>query len=303
MGLNLDMKTTGALVIFVCVLLAYTAQTELAQHVQQKQGYRKPYFLLWMTHSGYFLILPLHLSALRILSISIPDSFSVLRGVLRIQFAAEPTPVERPPYGRSPSSHGNGTGESRPPNPRRASLKRLLGNSERAQRKLWKWRMGRMVVKLTLLIAFPALTWYAAVPLTSMTNITAIYNVFAFWAYLLAIRFLGEEPSRWKLLSVLLAVCGVFTIAYGDSISSSPSEGDEGSDPIDTRGRLLGNLLALIGSISYAWYEVWYKLHAALPSSSEYDEDDDNTVEDEVDALLASDEVDDSRLPSLSPEK
>lgn len=30
---------------------AYTLQTELAQIVQQSQGYRKPYFLFYLTHS------------------------------------------------------------------------------------------------------------------------------------------------------------------------------------------------------------------------------------------------------------
>ena len=82
---------------------------------------------------------------------------------------------------------------------------------------------------------------------------THVRSQFAFWAYLLAIRFLSERPTRWKLGSVILAVSGVFVIAYGDSILASHEEGTEvrvaessGSE------RLVGNLLALFGSISYA---------------------------------------------------
>jgi hypothetical protein len=36
------------------------------------------------------------------------------------------------------------------------------------------------VALLTIFISFPALSWYASVPLTSMADLTAIYNVFAF---------------------------------------------------------------------------------------------------------------------------
>lgn len=37
-----------------------------------------------------------------------------------------------------------------------------------------------------------------AVPLTTMTNLTSLYNTFAFWAYLLATRMLGEPATKWK---------------------------------------------------------------------------------------------------------
>ncbi|KAM0745728.1 hypothetical protein T439DRAFT_330372 [Meredithblackwellia eburnea MCA 4105] len=299
MALKLDLKTTGALLVFALVLAAYTTQTELAQYVQHSQGYRKPYFLLWMTHSGYALILPFHFLALRLMGVNIPESLSILRGVFRIQFASESTSLLpdsasatslRPPL-RRPTSRSQIIPD-RPPSKRRTSLRRLMSR-ERSHRKLWKWRLLGMVVRLTVLIAFPALTWYAAVPLTSMTNITAIYNVFAFWAYLLAIKFLDEEPSRVKLLSVVLAVCGVFTIAYGDSMVAK-----EEDIPGDAKARMAGNILALVGSISYAWYEVWYKLNASLPETPD-DENDDDLV-DEVDALLAENDNDEESSASAT---
>lgn len=66
-----SVSTAGALCIFAAVLIgelasrrapasslnrvhslraAYTIQTELAQVVQSTQGYRKPYFLFYLTH-------------------------------------------------------------------------------------------------------------------------------------------------------------------------------------------------------------------------------------------------------------
>lgn len=82
------------------------------------------------------------------------------------------------------------------------------------------------------------------------------------WAYLLAIRFLGELPSRAKLASVVVAVVGVFVIAYGDSwAASGADEGGEEGEGRSSLSRFIGNMLAFGGSISYAYYEVWYKIN------------------------------------------
>lgn len=117
--------------------------------------------------------------------------------------------------------------------------------------------MAATVLKLSILIALPALSWYAAMPLTVVTDITAIYNTFAFWAYGLAVIFLGETPTRAKLASVVIAVFGVFVIAYGDLWIDfkAPENGGE-EDRKAGMSRMIGNLLAFFGSVSYAWYEV-----------------------------------------------
>lgn len=95
-----------------------------------------------------------------------------------------------------------------------------------------------------------------------MADLTAIYNTFAFWAYLLAVRFLGETPTRKKLGSILLALAGVFVIAYGDSFLTGRHEDDPNAR---TPGqRLIGNLLGFMGSVFYAIYEVWYKQKVSI---------------------------------------
>ena len=55
----LTLRGLGAGIIFIVVLIAYTVQTELAQHVQQRLGYKKPYLLLYLTHSGESIDIPL----------------------------------------------------------------------------------------------------------------------------------------------------------------------------------------------------------------------------------------------------
>lgn len=136
-------------------------------------------------------------------------------------------------------------------------MRRLLSGAKQATvgshaKDAWKWNLATTSVKLAVLIALPSCSWYLATPLTSMTSITAIYNVFAFWAYLLAVRMLGEPASRAKLASVLLAILGVMVISLGGVVS-----GEAGPEPEAGSHPLVGDLLALFGSVSFAYYEIW----------------------------------------------
>lgn len=96
------------------------------------------------------------------------------------------------------------------------------------------------------------------------------------WAYLLSLYYL-PAPAHLRtspllrilnFVAVLLAVTGVFVIAYGDTLAAGGVD-DESQEPggYDAKNRLLGNALALFGSVAYAGYEVWYKLHVSTLSS------------------------------------
>jgi hypothetical protein len=63
-------------------------------------------------------------------------------------------------------------------------------------------------------------------------------------------------------VAVILACIGVAVIAYGDSGSS------EESNETGIGSRLMGNLITLVGSIAFGFYEVYYQTHGALPSAS-----------------------------------
>jgi drug/metabolite transporter (DMT)-like permease len=60
------------------------------------------------------------------------------------------------------------------------------------------WKLLRLFGVLTVGITIPALSWYSAVPLTSMADITTIYNPYAVWALVFSIWFLGE---KWEKVS------------------------------------------------------------------------------------------------------
>ncbi|GAA5903448.1 uncharacterized protein JCM6883_005006 [Sporobolomyces salmoneus] len=259
-----DVKNRRLLpIILLSVALAsYTLQTELASYVQHTLDYKKPYFLFFCTHSGYMLLWPCHLLALRVLKIPVKESLRDLLPLLAQHFAPS-----------SPSSSSTKSSSSLPTStPSNDFPFPLKKTSTISFKTPWVRNLVQKVALLTIFISFPALSWYASVPLTSMADLTAIYNVFAFWAYLLSLKFLPTESTqtpfqaRLKLFSVLLAVSGVFVIAYGDVIwggnDKSEEKGSEGSN------RVLGNGLALFGSLAYAGYEVWYKIKIALPEPS-----------------------------------
>lgn len=59
-------STSQAMAAFGLSLIAYTVQTEFAQHVQQTLNYKKPVFSLYVGHSSFTIILPLHLVLLKL---------------------------------------------------------------------------------------------------------------------------------------------------------------------------------------------------------------------------------------------
>ena len=68
-GASNEMNKLGGIagiLIFVASLVSYAAETELAQVVEARIGYSKPYFMLWLAHSSFSFCLPLHLLLLKI---------------------------------------------------------------------------------------------------------------------------------------------------------------------------------------------------------------------------------------------
>lgn len=134
----------------------------------------------------------------------------------------------------------------------------------------------RTIALVTCSLTIAGGSWYLAVNLTSPSDLTAIYNCSAFFAYAFSVPLLNEK-LRWdKSLAVLLAIGGVLMIAYGDAPSAPvkpvpvPPVGEtvarEGGHGTEAENRLLGNLIIGIGSVLYGLYEVLYKRLACPPS-------------------------------------
>ena len=117
-------------------------------------------------------------------------------------------------------------------------------------------------------------SWYVAVDLTTPSDLTAIYNCSAFFAYVFSILLLKEKARLDKIVSVALAIVGVLIVAYGDSGhpkhgshsggSTNPNPGDD----FTPDNRTLGNLIIGIGSVMYGLYEVLYKKYACPPEGT-----------------------------------
>ena len=118
-------------------------------------------------------------------------------------------------------------------------------------------------------------SWYVAVNLTSASDLTAIYNCSAFFAYAFSIPILRDKLRFDKIFSVGVAIAGVLILAYGDSgtvkqgnqhgghVGGADDEADE-----EASHRVLGNIIIGIGSVLYGLYEVLYKKYACPPEGT-----------------------------------
>jgi len=134
--------------------------------------------------------------------------------------------------------------------------------------------MLKAIAMLTCALTIAGGSWYVAVDLTTASDLTAIYNCSAFFAYVFSVPLLGEQVRLPKVLAVVIAVGGVFIVAYGDSYTSNsdtspPSDPSlPSSHPDSAPSRGVGNLVIGVGSILYGLYEVMYKRLACPPSGT-----------------------------------
>lgn len=213
----------SALALVVC-LISFVIQTETAGYLAMTLNYKKPIFMLYITHSSWVWLWPLQILVLKTRKHNMSWSAFLRHHIDTVMNIADLVVKD--------STYASET-----------VLIRL--------------------VMTKCLILFSALTvagssWYIAINLTTTSDITAIYNCSAFFAYVFSVLLLKEKLEIKKSFSVLLAIIGVFIVAYGDS--SSPDE-DTSSD------RLTGNVIIGAGAVLYGLYEVLYKKILCPPTS------------------------------------
>lgn len=116
---------------------------------------------------------------------------------------------------------------------------------------------------ITIVVTVAGITWYAAMSMTYASDVTAIYNCSAFTAYAFAIPILNEKFSWLKASSVVIAVSGVFIVAYSDTDSPTETKATNGDELYPYR--FWGNCLIFVGAILYGYYEVLYKRYLCIP--------------------------------------
>lgn len=215
--------------MFIFVLVAYTVQTEAIQYVQHFGGYNKPLLLLYVTHSSFIALLPAYLFVLWLTG----------------RYPAGTTTALK----RKLSFHAGILG-------RRLGITHSpLSGAERS------YIMTGMIVILTIGLTVPSLSWFFAVPFTSMGCITSIYNTFSIWAMLLAVFVLGEPWGIRDAAAVVCACAGVALVAFGSSNGSTTNA------PF----AIIGNAFALLGAISMAGYEIVYRIIAVFDEDEQGD--------------------------------
>ncbi|KAF7985362.1 hypothetical protein HWV62_6591 [Athelia sp. TMB] len=116
-------------------------------------------------------------------------------------------------------------------------------------------------VILTIVYSAPALLWFIAVNFAPVSDVTAIWNANAFWAYIVTVKVyrLDWEPRR--LAAVLLATAGVLIVVYGGNTASDLASA---APNLKVSSAVTGDLLTLAASIIYGVYQVMYKKHVTL---------------------------------------
>lgn len=137
----------------------------------------------------------------------------------------------------------------------------------------------RTIAFVTMALTVAGGSWYVAVDMTTASDLTAIYNCSAFFAYAFSVPLLHERLQWGKVAAVAVAVLGVFVVAYGDTApnkqGSQSGAGAAGLDPDsddaapgEARNRALGNIVIGVGSVLYGLYEVLYKRLACPPDGT-----------------------------------
>jgi drug/metabolite transporter (DMT)-like permease len=140
----------------------------------------------------------------------------------------------------------------------------IVLSREQSQKSPFKY-MVKKTVFIACALTIAGASWYIAVDLTTPSDLTAIYNASAFFAYAFSVPLLKEQLRMDKAFSVMVAILGVLVIAYGDSFfgDKTPDNGNS-----EAKARTLGNVIIGIGSVLYGLYEVLYKRYACPPSAT-----------------------------------
>ncbi|PMB71666.1 putative vacuolar membrane protein [Beauveria bassiana] len=236
-------KYTYAFFFLVVSLVAFCMQTELSAHIQHDLGWDKAYCMMYFTHSSWIVLWPAQLLILRLQRLDQPWPVFWRRHKQLLKTTALMVEMQ--------TLDVFGT---------------TLSYSARSAR-----YMLRVTALVTTALTVAGLSWYIAVSMTTPSDLTAIYNCSAFFAYAFSVPLLREPLRLDKSVAVLIAIVGVLVVAYGDTGGSgAPAGGDQAgtssSGPdASAESRFLGNMVIGFGSVLYGLYEVLYKRLACPP--------------------------------------
>ncbi|KAI0052866.1 hypothetical protein FA95DRAFT_1171878 [Auriscalpium vulgare] len=245
---HLDLPPLGgksAVILFAFTLVAFVAESQLTQYVQSNLAYRQPFFLFYIVHSSFSVLFPLHICFIAISTrTSVRSLFAGLIFAVKTQFVTAQRDVATIHHAPFPL-----------------------------------FRFAKLIALLTIGATVPALLWFASVSLSPVSDLNAIWNTNAFFAYAITVKLFKLSWEPRKLAAVSLATAGVLAVIYGGSQARS-HETTVAKDAKDSaentvRAPLVGDMLTLCAAFGYGLYQVMYKRYAALPSDPEFESSDD----------------------------
>lgn len=238
-------KYTYAAIFLVLSLISFTVQTETAVYIQHELKWEKPYCMLYMTHGSWIVLWPVQLLLLRLQNRDQPWATFWRRHTQLLRQTA--LMVQH---------------QTLHPTPRQSLVSPVR-------------YMIKMTSFITCALTLAGGSWYVAVNQTTASDLTAIYNCSAFFAYAFSIPILHEKVRTSKVVAVAIAVAGVFVVAYGDtspakhgSKSGGGAGGEKAPPSHEAENRAFGNLVIGVGSVLYGLYEVLYKRLACPPEGA-----------------------------------
>ncbi|KAG0264752.1 hypothetical protein BG011_006182 [Mortierella polycephala] len=219
-------------------------------------GYEKPYFILYISHSFWAIIVPIQFLYTTYLAPGRPRSLSSLQE--RIDYFARMIHQATSNLYHQKADYTL-VGAAAEPTLATSASSSVFTPSERKAllRYLFLVTFG-----MTMLLMVPSYLWYTCVALTSMANLTAIYNTACFFAYLFSVWLLREKIVMNKVVAVFLSLLGVAVISLTTRESKS-SEGEDMSSTSHGSVSMIGDVLALVGAALYGFEEVIYKKYAS----------------------------------------
>ncbi|KAK9458014.1 hypothetical protein V1511DRAFT_454516 [Dipodascopsis uninucleata] len=237
-AMSTKVRYVYAFFALLIALIAFVIQTEAMGYVAQTLRYQKPMFMLYITHSAWIILYPSQIFIRWLFSPGKSLSYIIQKNVRIVKLTLEMITIQN-------------------------NSKRSLGVY-----------LLRAVFICTSALTIASTTWYIALDLTTPSDVTAIYNCSAFFAYAFSVPLLSEKLKLTKAMSVILATIGVFIVAYGDNFfpvtvgNGEPApENPDGSPNELPANRLTGNVIIGIGALLYGLYEVLYKKLACPPSN------------------------------------
>lgn len=261
------LKIVFVVILFLISLLSFVTQTELTSVLYTKFGFQEPILLLFLTHGFWWGLWLLQFISIAIFK-TIKRYINYKRGYEIINGHHKKWKGFRKSIASSiKAQHQNIFHTAELIAAANIPGYKIIYTDPKKSFRYYKEFLQseaihyvfKMSAILSIILNVAGVTWYVAMSLSTGSDVTAIYNCSAFTAYVFAIPILKEKFSWIKANSVVIAIGGVFIVAY---MGKSSVEGTSNN----YQHRLLGNFIILTGAIMYGLYEVLYKKWCCPPS-------------------------------------